>query len=129
MKYLLDTNILVEHIRGKKRIEIDVLEKGSAISIITQAELYYGAHKSNDPRKTLTIITRLLHDLGLRVQTLDEDIVSEFGKIKADIEIKGTRLEDFDLLIAATAKVENLTLVTKNLKHFKRIAGLKLYDI
>lgn len=128
MKYLLDTNILIDHIRGKREIKIDVLEEGCAISIITLAELYYGAAKSNDPKKTFTIIRELLLDLGLQVRTLDEEIVFEFGKMKAELEVKGTRLEDFDLLIAATAKAGNLMLVTKNLKHFKRVAGLKLFD-
>lgn len=127
MKYLLDTNILVEHIRGKKQINLEVLQEGSAISIITLAELCYGAFKSNNPNKTLAIIKTLLRDLGLHIQTLNEEIVSEFGKIKAGLEAKGKRLEDFDLLIVATAKVENLTLATGNLKHFKRIYGLKIY--
>lgn len=128
MRYLLDTNILIDHIRGKREIEIDVLEKGCAISIITLAELYYGAHKSNDPKKTFTIVRKLLLDLGLQVRTPDEQTVFEFGKMKAELEVKGMRLEDFDLLIAATARAENLILVTKNLKHFKRITALKLYE-
>lgn len=128
MKYLLDTNILIDHIRGKREIKIDVLEEGCTISIITLAELYYGAAKSNDPKKTFTIIKKLLIDLGLQVRTPDEETVFDFGKMKAELEVKGTRLEDFDLLIAATAKAENLILVTKNLKHFKRITGLRLYE-
>lgn len=127
MKCLLDTNILIDHIRGKKEIKIDLLEEESAISIITLAELYYGAAKSNDPKKTFTIVRKLILDLGLKVLTPDEEAVFQFGKMKAELEVKGTRLEDFDLLIAATAKAQNLILVTKNLKHFKRIAGLKLY--
>lgn len=104
------------------------MEEKCAISIITLAELYYGAAKSNDPKKTFTIIRKLILDLGLQVQALDEATVFEFGKMKAELEVKGTRLEDFDLLIAATAKAENLIMVTKNLKHFKRITRLKLYE-
>ena len=128
MKHLLDTNILINHIRGKEIISIDILEEGAGISIITLGELYYGASKSKNPQKTLSIVRGVLQDLGLQIQTLDAEIMSEFGKMKAELEIKGTRLEDFDLLIAATAKVQNLILVTKNLKHFKRITGLKLYE-
>jgi len=127
VKYLLDTNILIDHIRGRKEIDIGILKKGVGISIITLGELYYGSQKSSNPQKTLDLIRRLLHDLGLQVQILDEETVFEFGKIKAELEAKGMRLEDFDLLIAATAKIGNFTLVTENLKHFKRIAGLKLY--
>jgi predicted nucleic acid-binding protein len=49
-----------------------------------------------------------------------------FGMLKSQMERKGTRLDDFDLAIAATALAHNLILVTNNLNHFKRIAGLKL---
>jgi len=40
MRYLLDTSVIVNHLRGKKPIKIDFLENGSAVSIITQAELF-----------------------------------------------------------------------------------------
>lgn len=42
------------------------------------------------------------------------------------MEKSGNRLDDFDLIIASCAMVHNLTLVTNNLAHFKRIEGLKL---
>ena len=49
-----------------------------------------------------------------------------FGLLKAQLEIAGNRLDDFDLIIASCAMAHNLTLVTNNTKHFKRIDGLKL---
>jgi len=49
-----------------------------------------------------------------------------FGRLKADLEGKGSPLDDFDLIIATSALSHNLTLVTNNEKHFKRIEGLKL---
>lgn len=48
------------------------------------------------------------------------------GMLKADLEKKGTPLDDFDLTLAASAMAHNLILVTNNLKHFKMIDGLKL---
>jgi len=48
-----------------------------------------------------------------------------FGLLKSDLELSGNRLDDFDLIIAAIALSHNLTLVSNNEKHFKRIEGLK----
>lgn len=126
MKYLLDTNIIINHIRGKERIDPDLIDQGVSISIITLAELYYGVYKSKNPVNNLNIVIQLLDSLGIQVEPLSRKSANEFGEIKAELEKLGTKIEDFDLLIAATAKTENLTLVTKNLKHFQRIKGIKL---
>jgi len=128
VKYLLDTNILVDHIRGKEVINQVFTGDEAAISIITLAELTHGAYKSDNPKNSLSKVDYTIDKLNLQVENLSKDIVNTFGEIKANLEKKGQRLEDFDLLIAATAKVNNLTLVTRNIKHFKRIAGLKLND-
>lgn len=52
-------------------------------------------------------------------------IVLDYVQIKAKLEDEGKRLDEFDLLIAATAKISNLKLLTQNKKHFQRIPGLK----
>ncbi len=126
MKYLLDTDVLVNHLRGKESLSSEVLMHGAAISIITLAELLYGVYKSDNPDKSLRKLEEDLELLELPVENLNEVIVAEFGKIKTDLEIKGSRLEDFDLLIAACAITKGMTLVTRNVKHFQRISGLKL---
>ena len=51
-----------------------------------------------------------------------------YGKLKADLEQKGLRLDEFDLLIGATSIVNKVTMVTSNLKHFNRIPGIQLAD-
>lgn len=126
MKYLLDTNIIVDHLRGKKIINQKVLEGGAGISIITLAELLYGARRSQDPEKSLSKLRGFLEKLNLEAINLDEKIVFEFSKVKINLEKAGERLEDFDLLIGATALILNLTLVTGNLKHFQKIPHLKV---
>jgi len=128
VRYLLDTNIIIDHLKEREIINEDILLSGAGISIISLGELIFGAHKSNNPQKSLNQVEISLKILKLEVVNLNGEVVSEFGKIKADLEIKGERLEDFDLLIAATALVNGFTLVTKNLKHFKRIKDLKLKD-
>ena len=126
MKYLLDTDVLVNHLRGKESLSSEILMHGAAISIITLAELLYGVYKSDNPSQSLRKLEEDLDLLELPVENLNEVIVAEFGKIKTDLEIKGSRLEDFDLLIAACAITKGMTLVTRNVKHFQRISGLKL---
>ena len=126
MKYLLDTNIIVDHLRGRQAIKPEILESGAVISIITLGELLYGAHKSESPKDSLNKLRDVLEILDLAILNLDTEIVGVFGEIKVRLERLGTRLEDFDLLIAATVKVFDLTLVTRNMRHFERISELKL---
>ncbi len=49
-----------------------------------------------------------------------------FGEIKATLELKGTPLADADIIIAATAIAEGLTLVTGNVRHYNRIEALTI---
>lgn len=127
MKYLLDTDVVIDHLRRKKILTEQLLNNGT-ISIITLGELIYGAYKSAYPQKSLITLKEDLAILDFEVININEMNVAEFGRIKADLEIRGERLDDFDLLIASTALVNNLVLVTRNKKHFKRIKGLKLAD-
>jgi predicted nucleic acid-binding protein len=49
-------------------------------------------------------------------------------RIRGDLRRVGRRLEDTDLLIAATALEHDLMLVTRNVNHFARVPGLRLYQ-
>lgn len=126
MKYLLDTDILIDHIRKKKFLDERILKSGAAISIITFGELLYGVYKSDNPTKSLELLKYTLAVLKLEMLNLNEQVVIDFGKIKAALEKSGQRLEDFDLLIASSAIENDLVLMTRNLNHFRRIAGLRL---
>jgi len=128
MRYLLDTSVIVNHLRGKKSIKIDFLENGSAVSIITQAELFYGAYKSSNSLTNLKKLKAMFLDLGIEIITLTKEIIEQYAKIKANLEKQGKKLDEFDFLIAATAIERNLILVSDNLSHFKRISSLKVVD-
>jgi tRNA(fMet)-specific endonuclease VapC len=62
----------------------------------------------------------------ITVLGLTPEAVALFGDIKADLRKKGLLIEDMDLLIAATAREHDLTLVTNNASHFERIPDLRL---
>lgn len=62
-----------------------------------------------------------------RAQWSDE-VSARSGWIKAELERKGARLEDFDIAIAAHALVHDATLVTSNRRHMERVPGLAVAD-
>lgn len=127
MKYLIDTDVIINYLRAKLKLKKEFLEEGAGISIITLGELVYGAYKSNLPQQSLTVTSGFIKESKLQIVDLNQEVIFNFGALKAELEKAGKRLEDFDLLIAATAKNLRLTLVTGNLKHFQKIPGLKLY--
>ena len=126
MKYLLDTNIIINHLRGEKIIDKTVIEKGAAISVISYGEILYGAYKSQNKEENLNRIRILISKLSLQIINLDKEIIKIFAQLKSSLELKGQKLDDFDLLIGATSIANFFTLQTDNIKHFQRISGLKL---
>ena len=126
MKYLLDTDVIINHIRGKKAIDKKVISEGSTISIISYGELLYGACKSKNKEKSLNLISSFLNDLSIKIINLDEKIMREYAEVKTLLEKMGNRLDEFDLLIGTTAKLNSLTLLSGNNRHYQRIPGLKV---
>lgn len=126
MKYLLDTDIVVNQLRGKTRIKENIVENGAAISIITFGELLYGAEKSTNKESSLIIINRFISDLQIDILGLNQEIMHIYAKTKTSLEAVGKRLDEFDLLIGATASFHSLSIATLNLRHFKRIPDLRI---
>jgi len=127
MAYLIDADILINSIKGNSRIhqriaELAVIPK--AISIITYGELIYGAKKSKQVEKNSSIIYRIAEIFP--IIGISRAIMETFVELKVSLERKGQRLDEFDLMIAATALSLNYTLVTNNSTHFRRIKGIRL---
>ena len=126
--YLLDTNILSEFV--KKRPSAQFLsEVGSKkpeelyTSTICIMELRYGSRLRSDfgsfwKRLELEVISKV------RVVPIGEDVALAAGDILADLKKAGTIIGIEDILIAASAKANKLTVVTANTRHFSRIDGL-----
>jgi len=95
------------------------------ISTITIAEIVYGAHKSARPEYHLRNLASVLLP---RVNIVDFDSRAGYaaGRIRADLESRGKPLPFVDIQIAAVALVNDLLLVTGNLGHFRRVAGLQV---
>ncbi len=125
-KYLLDTCVCISMFRNEGNVR-DTLRrigtKNCYISEITVAELYFGLAKAEDKKRKLEDI-REVQRLFRVIPTYPS--FKEYGEIRHSLEGLGQRIDQFDLLIAATALHQQMTLVTSNLKHFERIQGLEI---
>ena len=97
--------------------------KQIAISSIVLAELYYGAARSAVPAAIRTRIDFL--SVGLTILSWDAAAADQFASIRLHLEKLGTPLAAQDIMIAAHARSLGATLVTNNLRHFRRIPHLK----
>ena len=125
---MLDTNICIYIIKNKPQSVKQKFQEFSigelSISTITVSELMYGAFKSQFIEKNLKAIKNFL----MPFEIVDYDYMAsvEYGKIRADLERKGTVIGNMDMQIAGHALALDLILVTNNIKEFERVLGLKL---
>ncbi|CAD5271102.1 Ribonuclease VapC2 [Imperialibacter sp. 89] len=93
------------------------------ISEITLAELKFGVAKSAKPSRNSKALDNFLS--GIQILPIF-DALDTFASEKARLRKEGRIVDDFDLLIGASAIANDLTLVTNNEKHFERLKGIKL---
>ena len=127
-KYLIDTNIAIFYMKGKFALETK-FEKANPdncfISEITLAELKFGVEKSEKPEKNKKTLDNFL--TGVQILPIFHSL-DLYAKEKARLQKAGTPVDDFDLLIGVTSVTHQLTMVTNNTNHFKRISRVKLED-
>jgi tRNA(fMet)-specific endonuclease VapC len=126
-RFLLDTNICI-YIRRQKPPEIlarfQRLKPGEAmLSVITYGELLYGVEKSQFREQGMKQLAELASLIP--VAELPSRAGQFYGAIRAALEVKGEKIGNNDLWIAAHAKAAGLTLVTNNQREFRRVEGLK----
>ena len=96
------------------------------MSIVAIGEIYEGAYGFPDPPDVLRALREYLTDYT--VLPLSDPIMEVFARLRAELRRQRRLIPDFDLAIAATAIAHDLTLVTRNRRHFDRVAGLRLYQ-
>ena len=129
MSYLVDSDIVVEWLRGRASATTlleDLAPDGIAISLITYGEIYEGIYFGNDPKRSVQVFQTFLRAVG--VLPLNRLIMRRYAQLRGTLRQQGTLLGDPDLLIAATAIHHDLTLITGNVRHFQRIPGLTLHS-
>ncbi len=127
-KVMLDTNICIYLIKNKPqevKKKFNAYEVGEiCISSIAVSELYYGVQKSQMIEKNQRALALFLAPLN--IIAYDETAAIEYGKIRANLQVKGNVVGSLELLIAAHAKSLGVKLVTNNTKEFDRIPDLDL---
>ena len=127
-KFLLDTNICIYLLKGLYNLDKKIEKVGITncfICEITIAELKFGVENSRDIIRNSKVLEELINKFAILPVFTSLDI---YAREKARLRKTGTPVEDFDLLIGATAIFNNLVLVTKNISDFKRISGIFIED-
>ncbi len=126
MKYLIDTSVVIDHFKGKPPV-VSFLQKarqtGFAVSVISLGEILEGlvgqpmeVKRRKDLEDFIVVAT---------VLDVNRETSEIFADIRSNLRKKGELINNFDILIAATALENNLTLATED-NDFERIAGLRL---
>ena len=127
--YLLATDTVIYSLKGDPHVVRNLrlhATEPMALSVITYGELLYGARKSKNLAKNLAKIHRLREIYP--IIEISCAIMDTFSLIKADLSSAGRIVDDFDLLIGATALNHGYRIITNNVKHFNIIPDLKVIN-
>ncbi len=128
MRYLLDSNIWIEVLKGKNSRLIDRFTQTPVADLAAcspvRAELMHGAEKYKDTVARRELVANALE----KVVSLpfDDRCADRYGLIRHDLEIRRCVIGPMDLQIAAIALVHDLILVTGNGEEFRRVHGLRV---
>jgi tRNA(fMet)-specific endonuclease VapC len=130
VKYLLDTNACISYLNNPEseiRMRLQLLKPSVVVLCsVVEAELYYGVMKSSKPVENLAKLELFLKQF-FSFQ-FNSEAAKVFGCIRATLARAGTPIGPYDLQIAATAVVNDLTLVSHNVREFSRVPDLSLED-
>jgi tRNA(fMet)-specific endonuclease VapC len=130
--YVLDTNAVSALMKGSPAV-VDRLAATAPTEIAVPqpvlAEIAFGIERLPRSKRRTSLQARFDLVAGELPRVEWTDGVSQaFGRIKATLERRGTRIEDFDAAIAAHALALDATLVTADLDHMIRVPGLRVED-
>jgi tRNA(fMet)-specific endonuclease VapC len=125
--YLLDTNAVIAAMKGHQGMITRIRAQRPQdvfVSAVVLHELYYGAFRSERTEANIERVD------ALQFQTLDFDAddARKAGEVRARLAASGAPIGPYDVHIAGQALSRDLILVTRNLREFKRLAGLRVED-
>jgi tRNA(fMet)-specific endonuclease VapC len=129
MKVILDTNTCICALKLQGRVAERLREHSPddvGVTIITVAELWFGARKSARPQATRREIDAFLAPLG--VAPFDRAAAEAYADLRFALERSGRPIGERDLLIASIARTRGLTVVTHNVSEFGRVPHLATED-
>ena len=122
-RILLDSDVIINHLRQKKVLSSKL---SSVISVISWGELLRGIQRSSRKQEAKKKLEKFITDFNIKILLLSETELEIYAEDDYLLQKNGKKIDNFDLLIAATAKAHDLELLTYNHKHFDRIPDLKL---
>lgn len=130
--YLFDTDAITNILKKKPSRKLlknigSISKKEGNISTITLGEIIYGAYKSPDPGFHLDNLKTILLPM-VNILSFDSRAAYFYGKIRADLEVRGKTIPHADIQIASIASANDLIIITGNIRHFNRISGLIVKD-
>ncbi|CDM61911.1 MULTISPECIES: type II toxin-antitoxin system tRNA(fMet)-specific endonuclease VapC [Rhizobium] len=129
LKYMLDTNICIFTVKSRPPQVREAFNRHHGqlcISSVTLMELVYGAEKSANPERNLSVVEGFA--ARLEVLAYDQMAASHTGQLRAELARGGTPIGPYDQLIAGHARSRGLILVTNNRREFDRVPGLRVED-
>ena len=130
MRYLVDTDWVINYLRGNHRVVErfnELVQEGIGISIVSIAELYEGIADAEYQQEKEQEIRNFLGYVD--IVPLNEPVCRVFAHERKRLRAEGRLIADFDLLIGATAICHQLTLLTNNRRHFQRLQELDIISV
>ena len=130
MKYLVDTDWIILHFRGERRVARrieDLTSEGIGLSVVSMGELYEGVYRASDPPGSESALRVILSDVD--IVPIDDEVCRIFGQQRGRLRANNALISDSDLWIGATAMRHNLTLLTNNRRDFERMRGLSIVSV
>jgi predicted nucleic acid-binding protein len=120
---------LIPYLRKDAKIKnkvSDLISRNIILSTtsINVAELYLGAYLSKKKNENLNSVEELISRLDIITFITDHGRI--YGELKAKLQKRGTIINELDIFIAAIVLERDTTLITRNLRHFEKISGLKI---
>ncbi|MHA1489860.1 MAG: type II toxin-antitoxin system VapC family toxin [Promethearchaeota archaeon] len=123
----LDSDIIIGFLRGKieslKKMK-DLENESLATTTINIFELQYGAKISDKYEENLEELKKLVNSLN--IFSFDYKSSGEASSIFADLRKREKFIGIKDILIAGICRSNKLDLITRNVKHFENVKGLKI---
>ena len=127
--FALDTNTVSYFLRNEGRVAQRLLaQKPAAVALpaVVVYELLYGAGRVALSKGLLARLDDLIESVA--ILPLDEEAARAAARLRLELERAGSPIGPHDVLIAGTALASRATLVTRNLREFGRVAGLRVVD-
>jgi len=127
VKYAFDTNVIVALLREQDRVlysrYLDGQPQDYFVPEMVRAELLFGAMLSHHSFKNIAAVENFLKPLQLL--SFSGAATFHYAEIRLHLQQQGKLIGPNDLIIAATVRAHEMVLVTRNVKEFDRVPGLK----